>query len=53
MSAGSYAFPLGIQLSLPDDYASNADFTRQLETLQRYGFDGIEFRGPSKQPDFY
>jgi len=37
-----YRYFLAIQTRLPEDYGSNAEFRRELETLQRLGFDGVE-----------
>ncbi len=37
-----YRYFLGIQTRLPDDYTTDAAFPRDLETLRRLGFDGVE-----------
>jgi sugar phosphate isomerase/epimerase len=39
---GRYRYFLAIQTRLPDDYLADAEFRRNLEVLQRFGFDGIE-----------
>jgi sugar phosphate isomerase/epimerase len=39
---GRYRYFLAIQTRLPDDYLADAEFRRNLETLQRLGFDGVE-----------
>src|SRR5512136_1059571 len=39
---GQYRYFLAIQTRLPDDYLADAEFRRNLETLQRLGFDGVE-----------
>lgn len=39
---GRFRYFLAIQTRLPDDYAADAEFRRNLEALQRLGFDGIE-----------
>src|SRR5512146_1803612 len=39
---GRYRFFLAIQTRLPDDYPADAEFRRNLEALQRLGFDGVE-----------
>jgi sugar phosphate isomerase/epimerase len=39
---GQYRYFLGIQTRLPDDYLADPEFRRNLETLQRLGFDGVE-----------
>lgn len=39
---GRYRYPLGLQMLLPDDYPTRAEFARSLETLRRLGFDGVE-----------
>ena len=39
---GRYRYFLAIQTRLPDDYLADAEFRRNLEALQRFGFDGIE-----------
>jgi sugar phosphate isomerase/epimerase len=39
---GRYRYYLAIQTRLPDDYLADAEFGRNLETLQRLGFDGVE-----------
>jgi D-psicose/D-tagatose/L-ribulose 3-epimerase len=39
---GRYRYFLAIQTRLPEDYLANAEFRRNLETLQRLGFDGVE-----------
>ena len=33
---------LAIQTRLPEDYLADAEFRRNLETLRRLGFDGVE-----------
>lgn len=42
MSVSMYRFPLAIQTVLPEAYRDNAEFARDLETLQKLGFSGIE-----------
>lgn len=37
-----YRYFLAIQTRLPEGYAEDAEFRRDLETLQRLGFDGVE-----------
>lgn len=37
-----YRYFLAIQTRLPEDYPSDSEFRRNLETLQRLGFDGVE-----------
>jgi len=37
-----YRYFFAIQTRLPEDYSADADFRRNLETLQRLGFDGVE-----------
>jgi len=37
-----YRYFLAIQTRLPDDYRANVEFRRDLEALQRWGFDGVE-----------
>jgi len=39
---GRYRYFLAIQTRLPDDYLTDAGFRRNLEVLQRLGFDGVE-----------
>ena len=39
---GRYRYFLAIQTRLPEDYMEDAEFRRNLETLQRLGFDGVE-----------
>jgi 5-keto-L-gluconate epimerase len=39
---GRYRYFLAIQTRLPEDYREDAEFRRNLETLQRLGFDGVE-----------
>jgi sugar phosphate isomerase/epimerase len=39
---GRYQYFLAIQTRLPEDYLKDAEFHRNLETLQRLGFDGVE-----------
>src|SRR5512147_2043891 len=39
---GRYRYFLAIQTRMPDDYLTDAEFRRNLETLQRLGFDGVE-----------
>jgi 5-keto-L-gluconate epimerase len=39
---GGYRYFLAIQMRLPEDYTQNAEFRRNMETLQRLGFDGVE-----------
>ncbi len=39
---GSYRYFLAIQTRLPDDYQTNSEFRRNMETLQRLRFDGVE-----------
>jgi sugar phosphate isomerase/epimerase len=39
---GRYRYFLAIQTRLPEDYLTDAEFRRNLETLQRLGFDGVE-----------
>jgi D-psicose/D-tagatose/L-ribulose 3-epimerase len=39
---GRYRYFLSIQTVLPEDYRTSAEFARNLETLQRLGFDGVE-----------
>jgi sugar phosphate isomerase/epimerase len=39
---GRYRYFLAIQTRLPDDYQTDAEFRRNLEALQRLGFDGVE-----------
>ncbi len=47
---GRYRYFLAIQTLLPDRYAEDAEFRRNMEALQRFGFDGIELniRDPEK-----
>ena len=45
----SYAFPLTIQLVLPEGYRADSDFCRVLDTLRQYGFSGVELN--SVHPD--
>jgi sugar phosphate isomerase/epimerase len=40
--SSSYRFPLAIQTALPEDYRANAEFQRQMQTLQELGFAGVE-----------
>jgi D-psicose/D-tagatose/L-ribulose 3-epimerase len=37
-----YRYFLAIQTRLPEDYLKDAEFRRNLETLRRLGFDGVE-----------
>jgi sugar phosphate isomerase/epimerase len=37
-----YRYFLALQTRLPDDYPADEEFRRNLETLQRHGFDGVE-----------
>jgi len=39
---GRYRYFLAIQTRLPEDLLEDAEFRRNLETLQRLGFDGVE-----------
>jgi len=39
---GRYRYFLAIQTRLPEDYLADAEFRRNLATLQRLGFDGVE-----------
>ncbi|HSB71453.1 MAG TPA: sugar phosphate isomerase/epimerase family protein [Candidatus Methylomirabilis sp.] len=39
---GRYRYFLAIQTRLPEDYLEDAEFRRNLETLKRLGFDGVE-----------
>jgi sugar phosphate isomerase/epimerase len=39
---GRYRYYLAIQTRLPEGYERDAEFRRNLETLQRFGFDGVE-----------
>ncbi len=39
---GRYRYFLAIQTRLPDEYQADAEFRRNLEALQRLGFDGVE-----------
>ena len=39
---GHYRYFLAIQTRLPEDYLADAEFRRNLETLRRLGFDGVE-----------
>ncbi len=39
---GRYRYFLAIQTRLPEDYTADAEFRRNLEALQRLGFDGVE-----------
>jgi len=39
---GRYRYFFAIQTRLPEDYSQDAEFRRNLETLQRLGFDGVE-----------
>ena len=39
---GQYRYFLAIQTRLPEDYLADAEFRRNLETLRRLGFDGVE-----------
>jgi 5-keto-L-gluconate epimerase len=39
---GGYRYFLAIQMRLPEDYTQNAEFRRNMQTLQRLGFDGVE-----------
>jgi sugar phosphate isomerase/epimerase len=39
---GRYRYFLSIQTVLPEDYQTNAEFARNLETLKRLAFDGVE-----------
>ncbi len=42
MKTPKYCFPLGIQTVLPENYRKNAEFYKNLHTLQEFGFSGIE-----------
>jgi sugar phosphate isomerase/epimerase len=46
---GRYRYFLGIQTRLPDDYRDNAEFRRNMEALQRLGFDGVELNIPDPE----
>ena len=39
---GRYRYFLAIQTRLPEDYLEDTEFRRNLETLKRLGFDGVE-----------
>jgi hypothetical protein len=39
---GRYRYFLSIQTRLPEGYTRDAEFRRNLETLRRLGFDGVE-----------
>ena len=39
---GRYRYFLAIQTLLPENYKSDAAFTANLKTLQKWGFDGVE-----------
>ena len=39
---GHYRYFLAIQTRLPEDYLEDAEFRRNLQTLKRLGFDGVE-----------
>jgi sugar phosphate isomerase/epimerase len=39
---GRYRYFLAIQTRLSEDYLTDSEFRRNLETLQRFGFDGVE-----------
>ena len=39
---GRYRYFLAIQTRLPEGYLKDAEFSRNLETLQQLGFDGVE-----------
>ncbi len=39
---GRYRYFLAIQTRLPENYLEDVEFRRNLETLQRLGFDGVE-----------
>jgi D-psicose/D-tagatose/L-ribulose 3-epimerase len=39
---GHYRYFLAIQTRLPEEYQADAEFRRNLETLRRLGFDGVE-----------
>ena len=39
---GRYRYFLAIQTRLPEAYTADAEFRRNLEALQRFGFDGVE-----------
>ncbi len=43
---GQYRYFLAIQTRLPEDYLADAEFRRNLETLRRLGFDGVELNIP-------
>ena len=43
---GHYRYFLAIQTRLPEDYLADAEFRRNLETLRRLGFDGVELNIP-------
>jgi sugar phosphate isomerase/epimerase len=42
MTTSKYCFPLGIQTVLPEKYRDDDDFRKNLETLQQFGFSGVE-----------
>jgi D-psicose/D-tagatose/L-ribulose 3-epimerase len=42
LAMGRYRYFLAIQTLLPEEYAQDPAFRRNLETLQRLGFDGVE-----------
>ncbi|GAK59067.1 hypothetical protein U27_06043 [Candidatus Vecturithrix granuli] len=42
MKIQRYCFPLSIQTVLPEDYRKNEEFQKNLQTLQEFGFSGIE-----------
>jgi sugar phosphate isomerase/epimerase len=41
-SKGKYAFPLGIQMVLPDDYRRDSSFLKSMELLQEFNFSCVE-----------
>ena len=42
MPSNPYCFPLSIQTILPENYREDAEFRKNLQTLQEFGFYGIE-----------
>ena len=42
MNNQKYCFPLGIQTVLPEDYRKNEEFHKNMQTLQEFGFSGVE-----------
>lgn len=42
MNNQKYCFPLGIQTVLPEDYRNNDEFHKNMQTLQEFGFSGVE-----------